>query len=154
LTGCSRDCKHLMSICAYNLGVLWRSKEMSASLATGSEKMFFFVIPCAAPSEKFRVHSTFSLNVSIFFNDVDPFRLLKHGYYTRSCLLFALFASVLHETKAQFGCIFPTFCEGDWTFSLELERAFLRSEHSLTSAKQRNGFPPKFLWKYPDQNRD
>jgi hypothetical protein len=47
---------------------------------------------------------------------------------------------------------FPTFCKGNRTFPLELKRAFLRSKRCLTSAKQRNWFPSKFLWKYSNPN--
>jgi hypothetical protein len=67
LTGCRRDCKHLMSICAYNLGVLWRSKETSASLATGSENMFFLSYLALHPARSLGFTPR-SLSTCLFFS--------------------------------------------------------------------------------------
>ena len=76
----------------------------------------------------------------------------KLRFRTTKVLLFPFFASGLCKNGAQSGFFFPAFCEGDETFPQELGRVFFHSKHYLTWAKHRNGFPPKFLWKYSNPN--
>jgi hypothetical protein len=66
LTGCSRDCKHLMSICAYNLGVLWRSRNVGfASNRLGKDGFLSYLALHPARSLGFTPRS---LSTCLFFS--------------------------------------------------------------------------------------